>query len=89
MNPDTESALQFPCRFPIKAMGHAERDLVALVGEIAARHDPDFDADAIRSKASTGGRYVSVTITIHATSRAQLDAIYRELTAREEILMVL
>lgn len=70
-------------------MGSAERDIVALVSEIAARHDPDFDPDAVRSKSSSAGRYVSVTLDIHATSRDQLDAIYRELTAREEILMVL
>lgn len=89
MSPETESALEFPCRFPIKAMGPAEHDLVDLVGTIVARHDPQLDFNAIRSKASSGGRYVSVTITVNATSRAQLDAIYRELTAREEILMVL
>ncbi len=89
MTSDADTALQFPCRFPIKAMGRAECDLIALVGEIAARHDPQFDCRSLRSKASSAGRYVSVTITIHATSRAQLDTIYRELTARDEILMVL
>lgn len=89
MNPDAESALQFPCRFPIKAMGRAECELVSLVTEVAARHDPHFEPGTVRSKDSSGGRYRSITITIHATSRAQLDAIYRELTAREEILMVL
>ena len=89
MTSDPESALQFPCRFPIKAMGPVERDIVALVSAIAARHDPDFNPDAVRSTSSSGGRYVSVTLDIHATSREQLDAIYRELTAREEILMVL
>ena len=89
MNPDAESALRFPCRFPIKAMGHAEDDILSLVGEIAARHDPQFKPDSARSKASSGGHYVSVTIEINATSRDQLDAIYRELTARDEILMVL
>ncbi len=89
MTSDADTALLFPCRFPIKAMGRAECDLVALVGEIAARHDPQFDSDTMRSKASSAGRYVSVTVTINATSRAQIDAIYRELTARDEILMVL
>ncbi len=89
MTSDADAALQFPCRFPIKAMGRAECDLIALVGDIAARHDPQFGNDSMRSKTSSAGRYVSVTITINATSRAQLDAIYRELTARDEILMVL
>lgn len=89
MIPESESALQFPCRFPIKAMGHARYDLVSLVSEIAARHDPEFRSDAIRTRASSGGRYVSITVTVQATSREQLDNIYRELTARDEILMVL
>lgn len=70
-------------------MGAVDHDIAALVGEVAARHDPAFSPDALRSKSSSAGRYVSVTVDIHATSREQLDAIYRELTAREEILMVL
>lgn len=70
-------------------MGAADGDIAALVCEVAARHDPQFTPDALRSRASSGGRYVSVTVEIQATSREQLDAIYRELTAREEILMVL
>ena len=56
MNSDAESALQFPCRFPIKAMGHAERDILSLVGEIAARHDPHYKPETARSKSSSGGR---------------------------------
>lgn len=70
-------------------MGSVDRDIASLVSAIAARHDPDFEPEALRSKSSRGGRYVSVTVEIHATSREQLDAIYCELTAREEILMVL
>ncbi len=84
-----DSALQFPCRFPIKAMGRAEADIAALVVDIAMRHAHDFDPASAVTRISSGGKYISVTVTINATSRAQLDAIYRALHANDHVLMAL
>jgi len=83
------SPLSFPCRFPIKAMGLAEADLPTLVTAIARRHAPDLDDDQTRVRPSSNGRYVSVTVVIEAVSQEQLDAIYRELSADERILVSL
>jgi len=81
--------LRFPCRFPIKAMGRADADVEAVVVEIIGRHAPGLDAAAVRVRASTGGKWLSVTVTIEAQSRSQLDAIYRELSAHESLVCVL
>lgn len=84
-----EDLLQFPCRFPIKAIGRQRDDLDAVVFRIVNRHVPDLGEGAIRSRPSAKGNYCSITVTITATSQAQLDAIYRDLSACELITMVL
>lgn len=82
------SLLSFPCDFPIKAMGEAEGfDL--LVVELVRRHAPNLRENAVETRPSRNGRYVSVTVTIQAESQAQLDAIYQELSACEAVLMAL
>lgn len=86
---EQESLLEFPCRFPIKAMGRSDSGFEARALEIVRRHVPDFDTDCMRTVASRKGNYLSVTFTIQATSREQLDNLYRELTACEQLLMVL
>lgn len=83
------SALEFPCAFPIKVMGLADEDFGALVVEIVRRHAPQLDEAAVSVKLSRGGRYISVTVSITAQSRSQLDAIYRDLSGHERILTVL
>ncbi len=87
--PPEESLLEFPCDFPIKVMGEAAEDFDALVVELVRRHVADFAEGAVQQRPSSGGRYVSVTVTIQATSREQLDNLYRELSGHERILMVL
>ena len=84
-----ESYLEFPCQFPIKAMGLATDGLHLHVFDIVKRHAPDTDYNAIAQRASKNGKYISVTITIEATSREQLDAIYQDLTASEQVMMAL
>lgn len=86
---DEESLLQFPCRFPIKAMGRYADDFDALVVELVRRHAPDFNDAAVQTRYSRDRQYVSVTVTIEARSRLQLDNIYRELTAHEKVLVAL
>lgn len=82
-------ALTFPCRFPIKVLGAVGGDFDAAVVEIVRRHARALTEAAVTTRLSRGGRYVSVTVTVEAESREQLDAIYRALTADERVLMVL
>jgi uncharacterized protein len=87
MNPE-QSPLQFPCEFPIKVMGEPPQ-FVELVQELVSRHLDTPDGFRLSVRESRNARYLSVTITIIATSREQLDAIYRELSAHERVLMAL
>ena len=84
-----ETLLEFPCRFSIKVMGLAAPEFDVTVVEIVRRHAPDLGEGAVQIRPSSGGKYLAVTVTIEARSRDQLDAIYRELTAHEQILMCL
>jgi len=86
---NSESPLTFPCDFPIKAMGRSGADFQQLVAAIVERHAPDFDATTVRVQQSRHGRYQSVTLTVRASSRAQLDAIYRDLTRHERVVIAL
>ncbi len=86
---ETESLLEFPCQFPIKAMGKSRDDFDAIVVEIVRRHVSDISEGAVTSRASKAGTYTSVTVMIEATSREQLDAIYQGLTDSPDVLMAL
>jgi putative lipoic acid-binding regulatory protein len=88
-NNGEESAIEYPCQFPIKAMGLASASLHLTILEIVQRHAPEADTGAIKSRPSSNGKYVSITVTITAENRAQLDAIYTDLTACEHVLMAL
>jgi hypothetical protein len=81
--------LEFPCTFPIKAMGLSDTDFDLLVVEIVTRHTGPLSEGAVTLRPSSNGKYVSVTVTIRAESKQQLDAVYRELTAHERVLMAL
>jgi uncharacterized protein len=83
------SLLEFPCDFPIKAFGHYSDDLDQIVIGIVRRHAPDIRENAVAIRASKGNRYAAVTVLIRAQSKAQLDAIYTDLTASEAIIMSL
>ncbi len=89
MTNETDELFDFPCDFPIKIMGRCDCDLEILVVEIVNKHVSDLSENAIKTRPSGKGNFMSVTITVNATSREQLDNIYRELTAREEVLMAL
>ena len=81
--------LDFPCQFPIKAMGLARDDFKSLITTLVLPHAPDITEADISSRPSKEGKYISITITVTATSREQLDAIYCELNACEHVLMTL
>ena len=85
---EEKSLLEFPCEFPIKAMGRCNTGFEAKALGIVQRHVPGFDTDSMKVVASQKGNYLSATFTIQAASQGQLDNIYHGLTACEEILMV-
>lgn len=87
--PDSPELLQFPCAFPIKIMGHSHDDLPEVVAAIAARFDPGFDAASMRLRPSSRGNYLAVSITVTATSRQQLDDLYRALSGHPMVKVVL
>jgi len=89
MNKNDETFIEYPCDFPIKAMGHAEHDIAAIFEEIARRHFPHQENFIITRKESSSGKYLSVTIVFEALNREQLDAAYQDLFDHEHILMSL
>ena len=84
-----ESLLTFPCIFPIKVMGRREDGYAQAVLEVVLRHAPDFDPATMEMRPSKAGKYLSVTVTITARSREQLDALYKELSGHPMVMMVL
>ena len=84
-----ESLLTFPCVFPIKVMGRREDGFAQTITDIVLRHAPDFHPETIEMRSSSQGRYLSLTVTINARSREQLDALYSELSKHPKVAMVL
>ena len=87
--PTDQPVMDFPCDFPIKAMGNATPEFESEVAEIVRRHAPEIGDDDIRTRPSSNGKYLSITVMVRAESRAQLDAIYMDLTACQHVLMAL
>jgi putative lipoic acid-binding regulatory protein len=85
----TPSLIEYPCDFPIKVMGRQSPGLAQSVVEIVVRHAPDFDPAKVEMRASKQKNYLSVTCVIRATSREQLDALYRDLCDHPQVVMVL
>ena len=89
MSQQDHSLLKFPCEFPIKAMGYANDDFQDQVLNIVKKHAPDVDASTFSARPSKDGKYLAVTITIQAQSQSQLDNIYLDLNACDEVVMCL
>jgi len=85
----TESLIEYPCQFPIKVMGLRVDGLVHAITQVARQFDPAFDAATVELRESKGGKYLGVTITVTATSRAQLDELYRTLSTHPLVKVVL
>lgn len=81
MTQSQETLLEFPCDFPIKIMGEASDDFVETMVALILRHAPDFEAATVEMRASSSGKYLSLTCTVNATSKEQLDNLYREISA--------
>ncbi len=86
---EVDSLLAFPCEFPIKIVGRKQPGFAQQILEIVLRHAPDYDAETMEMRPSRQGTYLSLTVTINATSREQLDALYQELCDYPGVNMVL
>jgi len=86
---EADTLLEFPCDFPLKVIGATRDGLAQAVVEVVRKHAPDFDAAKIGMRPSKAGNYLSLTCIVRAASQAQLDALYRELTAHPWVKIVL
>lgn len=89
MSPVNESLFEFPCDFPIKVMGKSHPDFAETIVTVVRDFDPTFEASRVEMRASSGGNYIGLTVTVRATSREQLDDIYRALTGHPMVSVVL
>lgn len=87
--PPERSLIEYPSAFPIKVMGAHVDGFVEAISAVAQRFDPGFDASGIELRESSGGNYLGITITITATSREQLDELYRTLSTHPMVKVVL
>ena len=87
--PHDQSLVEYPCDFPLKIFGAQHPEFSQSVLDIVIRHAPDFDAVSMEMRASKTAKYISLTCTIRATSRTQLDAVYQELCDHPLVKMVL
>ncbi len=88
-DPRKDSLIEYPCRFPIKVMGAMADGFADALAEVARQFDPGFDPATMELRPSKGGNYLGVTITVTATSREQLDNLYRALTGHPMVKIVL
>jgi putative lipoic acid-binding regulatory protein len=86
---EQETLLEFPTDFPIKIMGERRDDFAQTMVELVLRHAPDFKPETVEMRTSRNGNYLSLTCVVRATSKAQLDALYREITAHPWVKMAL
>ncbi len=90
MTPNPEKSLiDYPCDFPIKIMGAMQERFAETMVEVVTLHDPDFHAGKVEMRPSTRGNYLSLTVTVRATSREQLDNLYRALSSHPMVKVVL
>jgi uncharacterized protein len=87
--PPEQSLIEYPSAFPIKVMGAADAGFEEAIVTIARLFDPAFDTSTIERRPSKGGNYLGLTITVMATSREQLDELYRTLSTHPLVKVVL
>lgn len=87
---DTEPPkIEFPCEYPVKVLGRSVSDFESTVLAIFERHAPGFDQAAVALKSSRNGNFTSLSVTITATGKPQLQALHRDLMATGLVQMVL
>jgi putative lipoic acid-binding regulatory protein len=86
---EQDTLLEFPCDFPLKVMGATREGFAQAIVDVVLMHAPDFDVAGVEMRPSKAGNYLSLTCTIRATSKPQLDALYRELTSHPWMKIVL
>ena len=85
----SDSLIEYPCDFPIKVFGLSQQGFAQAVMEVVSHHDTGFNASTLEMRSSSKARYISLTCTVRATSREQLDALYQELCDHPMVVMVL
>jgi uncharacterized protein len=88
-DPRKDSLIEYPSLFPIKVMGVKVDGFVNTITTLARQFDPGFDASTVELRDSRAGNYLGITITITATSREQLDGLYRALSSHPMVKVVL
>ncbi len=89
MNNPRESLIDYPSDFPIKIMGVMQEQFAQTMVEVVQKHDPEFHAGKMEMRPSSKGNYLALTVTVRATSREQLDNLYRELSSHAMVKVVL
>ena len=84
-----DSLIEYPCAFPIKIFGKTQTGFLQAVTAVMLQHDPGFNAASITMRNSKTAKYISLTCSVNATSRTQLDAIYQALCDHPMVTMVL
>lgn len=87
--PPEQSLIEYPIAFPIKVMGAHVEGFVEAVTAVVLQFDPGFDPASVELRPSRGGNYLGVTVTVTATSREQLDELYRTLSTHPMVKVVL
>ncbi len=87
--PPEQSLIEYPCDFPIKVMGPMHDDFAQTIVKVVQQHDPEFHAGRMEMRPSSGGNYLGLTVTVRATSREQLDALYQALTSHPMVKIVM
>jgi uncharacterized protein len=84
-----QSLIQYPSAFPIKVLGPKVEGFEAAILHVARQFDPTLDESLVTRRDSAGGNYLGLTITITATSREQLDELYRTLSTHPMVKWML
>lgn len=88
-DPRRDTLIEYPSKYPIKVMGAKADGFVNAITSIVREHDPSFDASTVELRDSKAGNYLGITVTVTATSREQLDTLYRALTGHPMVKVVL
>jgi len=86
---DDAQLLEFPCTITLKVIGNDEDGFSDWVVATVAQHAAGIAEGSVTTRPSRSGRYLSVSVTMSADSRGQLEAVYRVLSADDRVSFVL